>query len=134
MAKLPSFRRLNRNDFELQYQQLIDQLGTSINNGFDVVYGALNGSLNFTDNFNSTLTTISITVNDQGVPKTKVQFKLKDGQNTLRGLIILNVTGADLVGAPYLVFQKGDENIITITKAFGLSSNKTYNITILGLS
>ncbi len=134
MPKLPSFRRLNRNDFELQYQQLIDQLGTSINNGFDVVYGALNGSLSFTDNFNSTLTTISITVNDQGVPKTKAQFKLKDGQNTLRGLIILNVTGADLVGAPYLVFQKGDENIITITKAFGLSSNKTYNITILGLS
>lgn len=130
--KLPSFRRLNKTDYEEQYQLLIDKLAASLNIGIESLYDALNGKLSFRDNFNATLTTIGITVDADGVPRTPTQFKLASGQTRISGLLVINVTGADLVSSPFLNFTT-NESIVTITKAFGLSPNKTYNITVLGL-
>ena len=89
---LAGYRRINKTDYAPDNQDLVEQLATSINYGFDTLFEALNGKLDFKNNFASTITEFTVSVDSDGVPLQKTQFKLKDGQMNVEGLVVLNVS------------------------------------------
>lgn len=138
MAKLAGYRRLIKTDFAQEYQPLIEQLGVSINNGFDTIFNALNGKLNFADNILSTIAEFKITVTADGTPQQTTQFKLDKNQSNLIGLLVLSVSGAD---DPSLRATSGlaiaytpNSGIVTINNIKGLEAGKPYNVKVLALS
>ena len=72
MAKLSGYRRIVKTDYPDEYKSLVDQLSVSINNGFDTLYNALNGKLNFYDNISSTIAEVRLTVDIDGFPLQKL--------------------------------------------------------------
>lgn len=68
MAKLPTLRRLFKGDFKPEYSDLVDKLITSINNGFDNVYDALNNKITLRNNILCNIKDFSVQVGSTGVP------------------------------------------------------------------
>ena len=135
--KLPSYRRLFKTDYVEEYQELVDKMAVSINNGFDTLYDALNNKLTFTDNILSTIQEISISVDSNGVPiKKNLQFGLATGQTTIQGLIVIDCyeekTNNPPLSAPFVSFIKS-ENKITITNVKGLTPSTNYTIKVLAI-
>jgi len=138
MAKLASFRRIIKTDYAEEYQALVEQLATSINNGFDTVFNALNGKLNFSDNIAATITEFKVAVNADGRPLQKTQFKLNDNQTTVTGLLVLNTQGATdpslyATSGLSISYTISGGNVI-INNIKGLETDKSYLIRVLALS
>lgn len=138
MAKLSSYRRIIKNDYPDEYKSLIDQLSVSVNNGFDTLYNALNGKLNFYDNIASTIVEFKVAVNSEGTPLQKTQFKLSNNQTNAEGILVLRVTGSSdttlLPNSGVNVSYTAASGIITIDNIKGLQENKGYLIKVLVLS
>lgn len=136
--KLPSYRRIIKTDYAEEYQLLVEKLAVSINYGFDTLYDALNQKLNFEDNISSTIAEFGVTVDSNGKPLQKTQFKLKASQTTVQGLIVLNCFGAKNAsilpsGGIFVSFEKS-ENFVNINNIKGLIPNIEYTIKLLAIS
>jgi hypothetical protein len=136
--KLPSYRRIYKNDYAEEYEGLVEKLAVSINYGFDTLYDALNQRLNFEDNIASTIAEFSVTVDGNGIPTKKTQFKLKSAQTTVQGVIVLNCYGErnpDILpqSGVFVSFQK-NENFLNINNIKGLIPNVSYTIKLLAIS
>jgi hypothetical protein len=138
MAKLSSYRRIIKNDYSDEYKGLVDQLSVSINNGFDTLFNAVNGKLNFYDNIASTIVEIKVTVNSSGNPIQKTQFKLNNNQTNIEGILVLRVLGYN---DPNLYAMSGlslsytsESGVVTINNIQGLQANKIYLIKLLALN
>jgi hypothetical protein len=136
--KLPSYRRIFKTDYAEEYQSLVEKLAVSINYGFDTLYDALNQKLNFQDNIASTIAEFSVTVDGDGKPTQKTQFKLNSSQSTVQGIIVLNCYGSkDTTVLPYggifVSFEK-NEKFVNINNIKGLTANIPYTIKLLAIS
>lgn len=138
MAKLSSYRRIVKNDYQDEYKPLVDQLSVSINNGFDTLFNALNGKLNFYDNIASTITEIRVSVDSNGFPLQRTQFKLSGNQTNIEGILVLKISGYN---NPTLYPTSGlgisytsDNGLVTITNIKGLETNKIYSIKLLTIN
>ena len=130
---LAGYRRINKTDYAPDNQDLVEQLATSINYGFDTLFEALNGKLDFKNNFASTITEFTVSVDSDGVPLQKTQFKLKDGQMNVEGLVVLNVSGNEYpTGGVFISFTK-QVNFININNIKGLEPEISYTIKVLAL-
>lgn len=138
MAKLSSYRRILKNDYPDEYKGLVDQLSVSINNGFDTLYNAINGKLNFYDNIASTIAEFKVSVNSSGNPLQKTQFKLSNNQTNVEGILVLKVTGSSdtslLPNSGINISYTAASGVITIDNIKGLQDNKSYLIKVLVLS
>jgi len=137
VIKLPSYRRIFKTDYAEDYQPLVEKLAVSINYGFDTLYDALNKKLTFADNIASTIAQFTVTVDEDGVPLKKTQFKLNDAQSNVEGLIVLDCYGEKdskllPTGGIFINFIK-NENYIIINNIKGLQSGKSYIIKILSI-
>ena len=135
--KLPSYRRLFKTDYVEEYQELVDKMAVSINNGFDTLYDALNNKLTFSENILSTIQEITLSVDSNGVPiKKNTQFTLAVGQTTIQGLIIIDCyeekTNNPPPSAPFVSFTKNESKII-ITNVRGLTPSTNYTIKVLAI-
>lgn len=132
MAKLESPKRIMTEDFPSQYKDVVGKLGFSINTFFEQVYNALNGQLN-TDNLQENITTVNVTVDATGVPKTQTLVKYTVA--SIKGLFPIGVTnvtdGTDPSSLPYIKYTQLNNSLIQITKVTGLTADKTYSITLL---
>lgn len=136
--KLPSFRRLFKTDYAEDYQELVEKLAVSINNGFDTLYDALNKKLTFNDNISSTIAEITVTVTADGTPtKKQTQFKLDASQTNIQGLVIINCfeekSGNPPPIAPFIAYSRNENNIL-INNIRGLTPNVSYVIRVLTIS
>lgn len=134
--KLPSYRRIFKTDYSDDYQELVEKLSVSINNGFDTVYDALNKKLNFTDNIDSTIAEFTVKVDAGGKPSKNTQFKLQGNQTNVQGLIVINCYDEESNPPPSAVFVSfvRNENSINIKNIKGLEANLTYTIKVLAIS
>jgi len=137
MAKLPNFRRLYSSDFEPDKKDLIDRLGTSLNNAIETLFDALNKKLTFRDNISATIVELSVTVNSGGVPNKPTSFKLDARQTIVEGLMVIDAVGTtDPLLFPtagvFVSFTK-NENIIIIRNVKGLQAEKPYTLKIIAL-
>lgn len=138
MAKLSGYRRIVKNDYPDEYKSLVEQLSVSINNGFDTLYNAINGKLNFYDNISSTIAEIRIAVDSDGFPLQKTQFKISGNQSTVEGILVLSASGynnPDLYPSSGIaVSYSAGSGLVTIDNIKGLQPNKVYVLKLLAIS
>jgi hypothetical protein len=138
MAKLSGYRRIVKTDYPDEYKSLVDQLSVSINNGFDTLYNALNGKLNFYDNISSTIAEVRLTVDIDGFPLQKTQFKLRGDQTTIEGILVLNAVGYNnsnlYPSSGVAVSYSAGNGLVTIDNVKGLYPNKVYVLKLLAIS
>lgn len=133
--KLQSYRRLQRGDFEPQYQDLVDKLAFTINSSFESLFFALNGQLTLTDNSLTSVNTFSIIVDAKGNPTTVTKFNINItgqvyGFQVLNAINLTNSTTYP-TGTPFLSFTKTNQTI-AINNISGLSAGDTWTITAVG--
>jgi hypothetical protein len=136
--KLPSFRRIITQDFKKEFQELMEQLGSNINDGFNVVYTALNKRLTFTDNIACTVKTITVTVDSSGNPQEFSQFNL-DIQNTpVLGVVVIsaqNLTNpAVYPSSAVWISYSQDGNRIIINNIKGLQADNVYSLRVIAIN
>jgi len=136
MALLPSFRRLMSQNFEKQYQNLINTLSLSLNNGIQVLYDALNNGLTFQDNFEATIADVTLQVDSTGKPIQGGTFTLTFTSN-VEGVFVIMVTNVNNpttypTGAVQVFGQQSSQTYI-INNVTGLQPNTSYTIRIVAL-
>ena len=132
--KLPTFKRINKTDYDKEYQGLIETLSFSINSGVESLYQVLNKSLNLKDNVACTVKSFEVEVNEDGSPKTETTFLL-DSNNKILGITILsavNETNSKVYvsSAPFISFSQSGKTI-TINNIKGLQNGYKYTITLV---
>lgn len=134
MAKLPSYRRINIQDYPKENQELVDQLSVSINYGLEALYEALNGKLTFADNFGSPAKDIDVQVDSTGKPQTKTIIKKSD-TNRISGLVAIRVQNLTNSGvypsSGVLISYTETSDTITVDNITGLPPGYIFRITTL---
>lgn len=132
--KIPGFRRLNKGDFEPDYQSLIDKMGVVINQALDSLTSALNNNISIKDNIACTVKDITLTADSNGKPKNTTSFQISTtGQ--IQGLSIIkidnltNSTGYPTNGV-VISYSQNNSNII-INHITGLIPNNEYQLRII---
>lgn len=132
MAKIGDLKRLTKEDFAADDQELIDRLAYVLNPFMEKVVGAFSKGIDF-NNLNQELATFSVEVNGSGVPtsKTSVKYNLK---TRLNGVIVVsaqNTTDSTPVtGAPFITYVQ-DGASVNITNVTGLPVGKKFTITMI---
>lgn len=131
--KLPSYRRINKGDYPTDAQSVIDRLAPGVNNGFDVLFDALNNKLTLSDNIAGSLVTVDVTVDATGAPKTRTFFKYSSTNSPI-GVLVLraqNLTNSSVypTQAPFISFTV-DNNVVNIVNVTGLQANNVYRLTL----
>ena len=133
--KLSTFKRLDKSNFDDQYQDLIDQLGLSLNNDIQSLFDALGGKLSLADNFLCTIKDVPIVVDADGIPKNAAQFQIDKTNMRILGCQVVNAvnrTNSNTypTGAPFVNFTANGQ-LVTIDHVTGLQPNQNYTLTII---
>jgi hypothetical protein len=134
--KLPSFRRINEQDFDQEDRSFVQKLGSLVNINFENIYTAISNKLTFQDNIISTIVTLSVAVDSEGAPLQSTVFKLDVEQTEVQGIITLYAKGTKNTsviptGGVYIDYTKNDNNTVTINYIKGLVPEIPYTIKIL---
>ena len=132
--KLPSFKRILKNDYAKQYQDLVEKLAYSINYGIEVINDALNHNVSLGDNIKCTVKDLTLQVNSSGSPVTPINFPVSFSGRVV-GLSVLNVINStnsagyptSWPGISFTQTQTG----ISINNITGLQPNNTYILTVV---
>lgn len=132
MAKLNAPKRLIKEDFDEEYQGLIDKIAFSLNSFYDEVTNAFNKNINI-DNLTREIITIDVENNSSGILKVPSQFKTNLTAR-IRGINIIkadNVSNPaiDPVEAPWISWTI-NTNIITVRKVTGIQADNKYQLTL----
>lgn len=133
MARPPNFSRLDKGDFKKDYQELVDRLGYILNPFMEQTADAFKGKINF-DNLNEQAITLNITVDENGSPIQKTQFKSTLSTKVF-GISVVAATNATTPSnypsnTPFISFTQ-NQDIVTINNITGLTTNNKYSINIL---
>lgn len=131
---LQAFRRITKTDYAAQYQDLVDQLSVSINNGFESLYQLTTNSISLKDNISCTLKTINLSVDATGNPKNTVVVSLSQ-TTAVQGLVILKIDNktnstnytTSGVNISYNITNSG----VQVTNIKGLNPNDNYQIKVV---
>lgn len=88
MAKINQSKRLIKEDFESQYQNLIEKLGYALNPVIEQLVLSYSKNITFQENLNSEVKSVDIEVDGDGFPKVPVQFT-SSLANKLQGIVVL---------------------------------------------
>lgn len=132
--KLPSFRRLNKQDFSKENQELIEKLAGNLNIGIETLYDVLNKRLNLDDNFLASVRTFQVQTNNNGIPVNSTSFNI-DKIGTIKGLSVLNVinlTNPNVypTSGVTISFEQRTQNIL-IKHITGLPVGNLFSITVV---
>jgi hypothetical protein len=135
---LQNFKRLVIDDFPTDSKTIINKLALYFNPDIEPLYNALANRLNFADNFDATVKTISLSVNSSGVPTGNANvIKLKTISGNVpkaTGAIVTNAqnttnsTTYPTSGVTISFTQS--QGIVTITHITGLTPNDTWSLNI----
>jgi hypothetical protein len=132
MAKISGFKRIIKEDFSEENQEIADKVGYSVNSFADEIIKALNGNLN-EDNLVDKSKSLTVTVDGSGTPKEKLIFKtglIKKAE----GLLVIraeNLTNPNVypTSAPFLSFSENN-GLITVNNITGLQADYKYRLKI----
>lgn len=137
MALLPTYKRLNNQDYPADEKALIDQLGSSLNDALQSVFDALNKKLTFDDNFLGSIKDVTLTVDATGNPT--VQTFLNTGLSSPpKGIIVVkadNLTNSSIypTQAPFVSWATVSTGI-QILNVTGLPAGNSFRLRILTLA
>lgn len=133
MSQLPPYRRIGLEDVK-GAPSWIESIITILNNFMEVVYGALNRNLSFSENFRAEYKTFTITA---GATADLNKFRFTTAlKNKPSGIIPMSVTES---GGSYVVLTspfsipswRWESGEIIIESITGLTSTKQYSIVVL---
>lgn len=132
--KLPNYKRIITSDFKQEDQEMIEQLGRNINDGFNQVYFTLNGRINLSDNIYCTVRTVDVTLDANGIPVSRTTFSLNNTQPVI-GCQVLdakNQTNSAVypTGAPFISYTQLDQALL-INHITGLQPGQRYTLRIV---
>lgn len=134
MPKLRSYKRLITKDFKKEDQELIEQLGGTINDSFNELYFALNGRIELTNNLYCTVRLVDVTVDANGIPTNQTTMTLNNTQPVIGCQVIQAVnqvnTAAYPTGAPFITFTQLDQALL-LNHITGLQPNTRYTLRIV---
>jgi hypothetical protein len=136
--KLASYRRIITKDFATEDQELIEQLGSTINDSFNSVYSILNKRVNLTDNIAATVKEIIVIVDSDGIPTSLVRFTV-DVPNVPVVQVICgrarNITNPTTypTAAPFISFTQNGNTVI-INHITGLAANQQWRLIVTALN
>lgn len=131
---LSFLRRLVKEDFAQQYQDVVGKIGYVINPAMEQLSLALKNNLTWSDNIAAQVITFQVTVDSSGTPSGSISFA-----STLNSPINhMMVTRANAVGnttiyptsAPFISFIQNGTNV-SINNITGLPANIPFNITLI---
>lgn len=136
MSTLPSFRRINEQDYPEKDQELVKTLATSINYGVEVLYQLLSGKLTIKDNFASIIKQVDVTVDSSGKPLNKTIIK-KTSTDKVEGLMVIraqNLTSSSTfpTSGVMISYTETTDSII-LDHVTGIQANNLYRINVIGL-
>jgi hypothetical protein len=136
--KLPSFKRLITQDFDKEYQKLIEQLGGTINDAFNQVFFALNKRLTFKDNISATVRDVQVQVDTEGTPLSNTTFGLDVKNTPVIGCMVIqatNLTNSAIYpeGSVFISFTQIDNNIL-INNIKGLQEGYFWSIRVIAIN
>lgn len=128
--QMPSFIRLFSNDYDAQYQSLLQTLANTINPNGENTFDALSNNLTLKDNMLSIITNVTLSVNSNGIPNNNQAISLNNTIKQLEGIQVLyanNSTNATTypTGAPFISWTQ-TVNAVTINHVTGLTPNDTW--------
>jgi hypothetical protein len=132
--KIQGFKRLIIEDFDEKDRPLASKVANVLNVFAEEVGSALNKNLSIEDNLNSTIKSITVIVDANGVPvsKTSVSSGLQTLCSGIQVIRAINQTSPSLssISCPFITFvdNGGDINISKIT---GLQANNKYLLRII---
>lgn len=134
MARISNFRRISTEDYQGEYQQLIEKVALNLNPFMQEVVDVVNGQLDF-DNLQQNIITANFQVNSNGVPIGTNQLNTQ-GINQPRGFQVISARNtqnpADFPsGQPFISFTPQGNSIVQINNISNLTANQTYQLTII---
>lgn len=132
--KLPSFRRLIKSDYKEEFQELIETLSFSLNNGIEVLYQTLNKAVSLRDNVACTVKEIDVQVDSNGSPIGTLKFSL-DNTNRILGVFVLNAINTKTpsvlpTSGVFISFSQENKTVI-VNNIKGLPSGQPFTLTIV---
>lgn len=127
--KLPNFRRLVTSDYPKEFQKLVDILSVSVNNGFEVLYEALNGEVTLRENIKCTVKDVTVTVSSNGTPLQSTAFTLNNTNKVdmiMVGLAVNQNNPAIYPTSQPFISGAQNGNVYNINNISGLQANQPY--------
>lgn len=133
--KLPSIRRILKNDFEEEQHSLVEKLGNAVNYNFDKIWNVLNGEVSLADNTKTQIKDITLTVDSSGIPTETVSFQSKFSPARPIGAMIIDVqnkTNPDTYPTSWPgVSYRESSGTVFINHISGLTSGNKYFLKIV---
>lgn len=134
MSKLPNFRRIYKEDYPPEIQDIIEKLAVSLNIGLETLYNVLNQKVSLEDNIDSSVRELDVVVDSSGFPVGTASIRIHKTE-TIRGLSVIkadNLTNAAIFptsGAFLTWVQEG--NLININHIAGLPEGQQFRLKIV---
>lgn len=135
MASINNIKRLVREDFSEEDQELIDKLANSLNPFMQQVFDAFNSSIDMSNLDQQIITIPNLEVNSSQIPKKKTQFSYAL-QGQLEGVMVISAinttsNSAYVTTAPFATIQVNVQGLAEIKHISGLTPNNKYTIKLL---
>jgi hypothetical protein len=132
--KLSSYRRIITQDYTEEDQEMIEQLGGTVNDSFNSIYSALNKRLTLTDNIGATVKELVVTLDSNGIPQQLIRFTTDVPSTSVVQVTCgraRNITNPSTypTAAPFVSFTQIG-NTIVINHITGLAPNQQWRIVI----
>ena len=132
---MPNLKRIIKEDFSPDDQQLVDKLAFPINSFFEQTRQAFDGQIDFTNMSNLGLATFSVNVDANGNPNTTTQVRSSIGTSVI-GVICISAINTTTPGAfvnsyPFVSITNSGTGILSVNNVTGLTANENYTLTVL---
>lgn len=135
MAKLPTLKRLFKNEFKPEYSDLVEKLIVSINNGFDNIYDSLNNKITLKNNMLCDIKDVETSVSPSGDLLNDINLYLtfKNNVNSVVIGMVQNKTTPGLYpkNGVTVIWEPVSQGIIKIKHISGLQGGSIYNIRLV---
>ena len=135
MAKLPTLKRLFKNEFKPEYSDLVEKLIVSINNGFDNIYDSLNNKITLKNNMLCDIKDVETSVSPSGDLLNDINLYLtfKNNVNSVVIGMVQNKTTPGLYpkNGVTVIWEPVSQGIIKIKHISGLQEGSIYNIRLV---
>lgn len=115
MGKLQSYKRIITSDYQTEDQELIEQLGASLNDVIDDHQNLLSGKITLRDNIFCTVKDVELTVDANGGTG-NTRIGLNTNNQVIGTLVILatNLTNSSIypVSAPFISFTQLEKSLL----------------------
>lgn len=132
--KIASPKRIRKEDVKSDYADIVESIGSVINDFNDQVYQALNNGIDF-NNLNQQLVTIDLTTNASGALVNPPQIKYNLVRGKFQGTMVINsksLINSNSYPTSAVQLQTAiNGSLVTILNATGLPVSSSFRLTVI---